>query len=359
MRKILSFIVSFLLFQQVTIAQIHFFMAAANPAIVHWRSITIPTSNVTGSTQTNYPMLFSGTYSYLATKANGGEVSNASGYDITFSSNSSGTSLLSWEIESYNATTGAIVAWVNIPSLSVSSNTIIYLRYGSTTISSFQGGSAGAVWDANYVGVYHMNQVLTAPGQSETDYTTNGNNYVASGTWSSGQSITGKIGQGLQAVNANSDYLAWSGVGLNGFSSDFTVEGWFNISSASNTSFTFGATNLSNDCNWFGGDYRLYNGSDAIVDGTATPTSTWVHLVVTRVGNALAIYHNGAATTGTQGSAFTYNFQTIFNNNGTISSTIECDEVRLSSIGRSANWVSDEYLNESAPSSFYTIGAEN
>jgi hypothetical protein len=39
-------------------------------------------------------------------------------------------------------------------------------------------------------------------------------------------------------------------------------------------------------------------------------------------------------------------------------SNIILDEVRVSNIARSAGWISTEYRNQSAPGTFYTVGAE-
>jgi hypothetical protein len=50
-----------------------------------------------------------------------------------------------WEIENYNSTTGAATIWVRVPTLSHTADTVIYMFFGNSGISSFQGGSAGAV----------------------------------------------------------------------------------------------------------------------------------------------------------------------------------------------------------------------
>ena len=54
----------------------------------------------------------------LKTVANGGHVVNANGYDIGFYADSGGLRNLKWEVEKYNGTTGNLIAWVKIPSVS-------------------------------------------------------------------------------------------------------------------------------------------------------------------------------------------------------------------------------------------------
>src|SRR5713101_7659593 len=50
-----------------------------------FKTITIDHTKVP-SAQTNFPVLFAGTYSYLADTGHGGSVTNANGYDFIFSS---------------------------------------------------------------------------------------------------------------------------------------------------------------------------------------------------------------------------------------------------------------------------------
>src|SRR5262249_29826279 len=72
------------------------------------RPIVIDHTKVKNTDQTNFPVLISGTYSYLATLANGGKVQSASGYDIIFSSDCNGSQKLDHEIETYRATDGTV-----------------------------------------------------------------------------------------------------------------------------------------------------------------------------------------------------------------------------------------------------------
>ncbi|MDP9171629.1 MAG: hypothetical protein M3N54_13510, partial [Acidobacteriota bacterium] len=80
------------------------------------------------SAQTNFPALIAGTFNDLKTTANGGRVANTCTQtvgssatpvpcDLIFTSDAAGASLLSWEFESWNAATGAVNIWVNVPSL--------------------------------------------------------------------------------------------------------------------------------------------------------------------------------------------------------------------------------------------------
>jgi hypothetical protein len=125
------------------------------PGFNYRRAITIDHNKVPNTDQTSFPVLISGTFSYLASLAHSGKVTNPNGLDIVFT-DSTGTQLLNWEIESYSPTDGSVTIWVKIPSLSHTVDTVLYVYYGNTSISTFQGGAAGTVWDSNYLAVYHQ-----------------------------------------------------------------------------------------------------------------------------------------------------------------------------------------------------------
>jgi len=76
------------------------------------RTITIDHTKVPNTDQTNFPVLISRTLSDLATTAHEGSVTNANGYDIIFTSDAAGSSMLAFEQESYSAATGAVNYWV-------------------------------------------------------------------------------------------------------------------------------------------------------------------------------------------------------------------------------------------------------
>ena len=118
------------------------------------RSITIADGQVP-STQTNFPVLFNSTDPLLKTTANGGHVTNANGYDIIFTSDAAGAQPLPFEIESYSGSTGTLIAWVQVPTLSSATNTVIYLFYGNSSITTSQANQT-AVWDSNFKGVWHL-----------------------------------------------------------------------------------------------------------------------------------------------------------------------------------------------------------
>src|SRR5439155_21890630 len=101
------------------------------------------------TTLTNYPMLYSVTDANL--KTTGGNVQNANGWDIifrAFDADNPGANIcgagvsvctLDHEIESYDPTTGKLVAWMRIPvlnTISASSDTKIWIYYVDSGITA-------------------------------------------------------------------------------------------------------------------------------------------------------------------------------------------------------------------------------
>lgn len=143
------------------------------PSFTYNASITIDNTQVAGSSNlTDFPVLISGTYDGtdsepdIRTTANGGNIeSTASGgnsgsvtvpADLAFYDDASQTNRLNHEIVSYNASTGAFEAWVNVPTLDYNDDTTIYMFYGNSDISASMEQVAD-VW-SDFIRAYHFNE---------------------------------------------------------------------------------------------------------------------------------------------------------------------------------------------------------
>lgn len=116
------------------------------------RKITVNHTKVTGSLS-NFPILVSLTDAELRSVSRGGRVGTTNGADIAFTA-SDGSTKLNHELESYDASSGAVVAWVQIPSLSSSADTSFYLYYGKSAAADQQNKTN--VWDSAYRIVNHF-----------------------------------------------------------------------------------------------------------------------------------------------------------------------------------------------------------
>ncbi len=125
------------------------------------------------STQTDFPVLVSQTDARFKTVGNSGHVENASGFDIRPYSDTALTSALSYDLERYNASTGEVVMWVKVASLS-SSTTPIYLAYGDASLTT--DGSSTTTWSNSFLGVYHCKDGTTLSVASATGSNNGTNN---------------------------------------------------------------------------------------------------------------------------------------------------------------------------------------
>ncbi len=119
------------------------------------KSITIPVAQISGGPHVNFPVLVSVTDNDLRTIANGGFVENGSGWDIAFTEDHVTT--LNHQVESYNAITGQLIAWVRIPSLPAGGHSFT-LYFGNSLIVA--DPSTTSTW-VGYSGVWHLNGRFT------------------------------------------------------------------------------------------------------------------------------------------------------------------------------------------------------
>jgi len=150
------------------------------------KSITIPNSNVDADL-VDFPLLVDILDSDLVTKA------QSDGDDIVFTDSSA--TKLSHEIELWDNSTGKLIAWVKVPSLSSSVDTTIYMYYGNDAVGSQENQSS--VWSSNYAMVLHLDET----SGTHVDSTLKGNDGTVAGGVN--QSATGTIdgAVGLLGVN--------------------------------------------------------------------------------------------------------------------------------------------------------------
>ncbi len=127
--------------------------------------ITVNSSLVDGDL-TNFPILVNITNSDLSSKA------QIDGNDIAFVLWSDNSTKLNHEIELFNDTTGELVCWVNVTSLSSSEDTKIWMYYGNSICISQQNPTG--VWDSDYVGIWHLNESGTGVRYDSTNNSNDG-----------------------------------------------------------------------------------------------------------------------------------------------------------------------------------------
>lgn len=134
----------------------------------YYKKITVNHSLVVGSLM-NFPILISTTDLDLKNHA------QSDAKDVQFWDSTNSTQY-NHEIEKYDNTVGEFIAWVNIPSLSATQDTIVWMKYGNTECSP-QDNIPGT-WNTNYIMVQHLNET----GTTVSDSTAYGHSGTSTGT---------------------------------------------------------------------------------------------------------------------------------------------------------------------------------
>jgi len=321
------------------------------------RAIVIDHTKVPNTDQLNFPFLFNTTDPLLASTANNGHVTNANGYDIIFTSDAAGQNMLNFEFEEYNPANGQVVAWVNVPTVSHTQDTAIYMWYGNSSINAPQQNPAG-VWNSSFNAVYHLQ--TTSSSVSVVDSTANNNNGIAgNGGNALPTATTGVFGTGAGSFNGS------QAIYLPPFSiSTFTLSAWVYPTASAHTGAFFAGSNQALEARMLqdNNTLQLVKENVAGMGATSSPLNIdgWNHVVISYDGNTASFYIDGIPSgTSTSQESFAsgnYFIGEAGNGENFIGSI---DELRLSDSVRSGDWIATEYNNQSSPSTFYTVSNES
>ncbi len=326
-------------------------------------SISINAAQVP-TTQTDFPVLVSVTDARFKTVGNSGHVQNSSGFDIRpYSDAALINAITGYELERYNASSGEVIMWVKVSSLT-SSSTPIYLAYGDSSLTT--DGSSTTTWSNSFLGVWHLNDGTTLNVNSST-----GSN---NGTNSGSPLVSAAAGMidGAGNFHNNDSFIT---VGALIKPTAATISGWVNGTSFPNAYNTLISRDTTNDsCMMYvksTGKLACFaqNGaSSSSYDGTGSHTlsaATWYYLTMTYSNAAGLIGYVNASSDGTATGGFDLKTSGVppteigqddlnggRNWNGLI------DEARVASVARSADWITTEYNNQFAPGTFETLGTE-
>jgi hypothetical protein len=135
---------------------------------------------------------------------------NGPNYDFAFVS---GSSELYYQVESYNQTTGTLLVWVQIPSLTYATNNTITFYYGSKSPTVTHNTAFFAnTWASNYLAVFHFNEASYTG--SVADGTAGGHTGTTSGM-TSADLVTGKIGTAY-SFNGSTKKITTNAVSVTG-----------------------------------------------------------------------------------------------------------------------------------------------
>lgn len=327
------------------------------------RTITINSGQVTSGPHTDFPVLVAGTYSYLATVANGGLVTDAQGDDIIFTA-SDGTTVLKHEVELYTDTSGLVAYWVKVPSVDV--GTVIYIYYGNASVTTTQADPTN-VWNSSFKGVWHL-RAASGADSIASGHTFNGLNTPTSGT--------GQIDGATTLNGTNQSMRAASSFQLSATPNVMSFSAWVKPTSVTVRNYIFATSITDIAGHWFFEVGNVSGLSNLAVQcpgvaqfrsafGAYPTDGAWHHVAFTKngAGNTGLIYIDGVSST------VTYLNDTTFVDSVDAKQMGErtsggfyfgglIDEYHYSSVVLSAGWINTEYKNQFAPGTFYAVGSE-
>jgi len=294
-----------------------------------------------GSTLTDVPTLVvldSTRVTYADIKANGDDLR------FCHSSDSTCASPLAYEIDTWN-TSGTSYVWIKIPT--VTANSISeYVDMYYKNAAAGPGSSPANVWDSNYLGVWHFND-------SVNDSTSNANH----GTATAITYAAGKVGNGA-SFNGSTSFIAMPS-GFADFTTGLTIEVWGKpTTSPSYARFIdfgngAGAQNIILYRNSTSADMLFYVQGSQILGSNYLTNGTMSYFAATNaVGNAAAMYKDGeVGSTGSfalpPNTTRTLNYIGKSNWAGDALFAGIMDEIRLSKVARSADWIKVQNLSAS------------
>lgn len=298
---------------------------------------TITASLCGSADSTNWPVLVSISDATIKDVAHGGYVLNTSTTtrngvvcpnDLVLYSDAAHTTPLSFEFWQYDGTNGIALIWVKVPTVSHSVDTPIYIQCGDVLVVTYQGGTAGAAWNSNFMAVYPLYE-STNP---YIDHSANANSST-SGTYPT--QVTGKIYKG-QLFDGTTQYMTIPHSATLNAATNFTLNAWINHT-ANNTAYETiaskrgagGSPNYEIGLDTAVHTLYLWGGAGYIPSTTALTLGTWQMITVL-----------GSSTTG---STFLLN---AAGSNTTIINLGATNSVALN-IGDSSGSVAGQYFNGS------------
>ena len=325
---------------------------------IAWRKpITIDNTKVSGP-QSDFPVWIDLTDADIAARA------QADGHDIYFTA-ADGTTRLDFELQGWNAASHHLMAWVRVPMLAANAPTVIFVCYGDPAAGATP--NAPGVFKSSFAAVWHLDDAAPASAIADATGTHPGTPTLTAAT----TEVSAKLGNGLSFTDSQ-DTIAFSNP-LSG-NQAHTISVWVNQPAVTHVSAVLVVgTPMMGQARWF---YTHYTSALMAIgyytDDWTTSTNldnagwTLVHWVFEGPNGKNHLYVNGAEiggsphmlgginTTGTTG-VIGHAPEPAYGTNMGLEGTI--DELRIATVARSAGWIATEYANQSAPSTFYSVGA--
>lgn len=346
--------------------------------------VTLNTSGIISGTQVNFPYLISivddnlklsGDCDLSAPTPVFGKVTSSTGNDISFTDEFGAA--LSYDIEKYVPATGSLLVWVKLPFVSGSANKKLNILIGNP---SAPANVSSNTWTADYKAVFHFNE-STYSG-STVDATTTALVGTASNMNASNLITSGKVGNAYTYNGSNQQISVAASPVYAITGTSYTISAWINLSGAGNDQkvvtnqeiesvsnndpdlpakkggYKIGLNNLIPESENRSTNGTTFSNRDTYpnVSGTSTKLNlnNWYYVQSVFNGDVVTTFVDGVerqrrsnslpATSGRNLLIGVGEGGNLYWFNGII------DEVRISNIAKSTNWLLSEFRNQNNPS---------
>ncbi|MFX1249978.1 MAG: DUF2341 domain-containing protein, partial [Promethearchaeota archaeon] len=275
---------------------------------------------------------------------------------------------LNHEIELFdqtgNGTHSHLIAWIRIPNLSLRDSTILSMYYNNSELTSQENPEG--VWTDDYLGVWHL---ADNPTGTIYDSTSNNLDGISYGSMTSDDQIIGQIDGSLDFDGVN-DYINCSDPVRERFnaSEKYTCSLWILVDTDPGSNYpnliadeAFDGSN-GWDFYWWSDSIHVWSceaQANVVSSGTLN-YDQWYFAAFTYDNGAVELFINGSSV-DTDSNTFTDSTGDFL-----IGAYIPdsyyldgvMDEVRISNVIKSAEWMQVEYKNQYDPDSLYSVGSE-
>ena len=307
------------------------------------------------------------------------------GDDILFVQNGI---VLAHEIElfkqDYDATYAHLVAWVKA-NLSGTVDTPIAMYYGNSYVGPQQ--NPVELWSNGFTGVWHLAETPAGIAEEIHDSSPYNNDGYTRGSMNDQDSVTAKVGHGLQLDGTDDMIVIPESLSLDSLSDIATLETWINWANVSDGTYQrlmttsnrfLESPNTHHDglewgVNAAGNNFFYpWGGNQSNYNYVTAPftNGVWHHVAVTMDYNSkeVILYMDGSPLTllfefiPTGWTQLANLDDWLWGGNsphvpeGCALATF--DEIRVAEVVRSPQWIVTEHSNQDNPAAFYSIGSE-
>jgi len=228
----------------------------------------------------------------------------------------------------------------------------------------------GATWATSFRGVWHLNETMSDEATTGTnrDSTANLNHGAQGGN----DDVAGTVAGGQDFDGANDGIDCGNSASLS-ISNNLTMEMWINPDTLSLWDYFCGRTGSG----WDGWGFLIASGtslrfiidyysySDAYVQTSQFYTNQWQHFVGVYDGSAsprtLRLYRNGSQVAGISNATqidtpTSHLFLGNMGNSNSYNTDGKLDEIRVSNVARSADWVWASFMSQGSNTVFNSYG---